>query len=158
MEEGRLHRATFSFFYPVTFTNPEPTIVYRWSWLVVFDRGYRIPRRILARSIVILSLRNTIVSTPMDREAFRELRKLNVWQVPAWIVGYCLYVSKVVLVTCVSKDNVLGSAVGAFVLVAAIEMDNTQRKETLVELVKAMQQDVPSAVAWGWRFRSVSCC
>ncbi|MBN9401155.1 MAG: hypothetical protein J0I17_13335 ['Candidatus Kapabacteria' thiocyanatum] len=85
----------------------------------------------------------------MDREVFRQLRALNAWQVPAWIIGSCLYVSKVVLLTCVSKGNVLGNAVGAFVLVAAITMDNTRRKETVVELVKAMQQDVPSLVAWG---------
>jgi len=37
----------------------------------------------------------------MDREIFRQLEKLNAWQVPAWIAGYLLYVSKVVLVTCV---------------------------------------------------------
>lgn len=85
----------------------------------------------------------------MDRELFRQLEKLKAWQVPAWIAGYLLYLSKVVLVACVSQGNVLSNAVGAFAFVAAIAMDNTQRKEIVVELVKVMQQDLSSMIAWG---------
>lgn len=85
----------------------------------------------------------------MDREAFKQIRKLNAWQVPAWIVGYLLYVSKAVLVACVSKGSVLSNAFGAFVLVAAIAMDNTQRKAMVMEVVKVIQQDVSSLIAWG---------
>jgi len=50
---------------------------------------------------------------------------------------------------CVSKSNVLSNAVGAFVFVAAIAMDNTQRKEIVVALVKVMQRDLSSMIALG---------
>lgn len=85
----------------------------------------------------------------MDIEIFRQLGRLKGWQVLAWTVGYCLYVAKAVLVACVSKGSVLSNAFGAFVLVAAIAMDNTQRKAMVMEVVKVIQQDVSSLIAWG---------